>query len=51
LLLANGSSKAKVIKKAIEEPVTIDFPASVMQLHKNGSIMVDSAAGSLLLEK
>jgi glucosamine-6-phosphate isomerase len=51
LLLANGRSKAEVIKKAIEDPVTSDFPASVMQLHKNGSIMVDSAAGSLLLEK
>lgn len=48
LLLANGISKAQVIKQAIEGPVSIDFPASVMQLHNNGNIMVDAAAASLL---
>ena len=50
LLLANGISKAQVIKQAIEGPVSIDFPASVMQLHNNGNIMVDAAAASLLSE-
>jgi glucosamine-6-phosphate isomerase len=48
LLLANGTSKAEVIKQAIEGPVSIDFPASVMQLHNNGTIMVDAAAASML---
>jgi galactosamine-6-phosphate isomerase len=51
LLLANGVSKAEVIKQAIEGPVSIDFPASVMHMHTNGSIMVDAAAGSLLSVK
>jgi glucosamine-6-phosphate isomerase len=51
LLLANGASKAEVIKQAIEGPVNIDFPASVMQLHSNGTIMVDAAGASLLSEK
>ena len=51
LLLAYGNSKAEVIKKAIEGPVSIDFPASVMQLHSNGAIMVDTAAASLLSGK
>jgi len=50
LLLANGASKAEVIKQAIEGPVSIDFPASVMQLHNNGTIMVDAAAASLISE-
>ncbi len=50
LLLANGISKAEVIKQAIKGPVSIDFPASVMQLHSNGAIMVDAAAASLLSE-
>jgi 6-phosphogluconolactonase/glucosamine-6-phosphate isomerase/deaminase len=50
LLLANGISKAQVIKQAVEGPVNIDFPASVMQLHSNGTIMVDEAAASLLSE-
>jgi glucosamine-6-phosphate isomerase len=51
LLLANGASKAEVIKQAIEGPVNIDFPASVMQLHSNGAIMLDAAGASLLSEK
>jgi glucosamine-6-phosphate isomerase len=51
ILLANGVSKAEVIKQAIEGPVSIDFPASVMQLHSNGAIMVDAAAASLISEK
>ena len=50
LLLANGISKAQVIKQAVKGPVNIDFPASVMQLHSNGTIMVDEAAASLLSE-
>ena len=50
LLLANGISKADVIKQTIEGSVSIDFPASVMQLHSNGAIMVDAAAASLLSE-
>lgn len=47
-LIANGSAKAEVIKKAVEEDVTSAFPASVMQLHPNGFILVDEAAASLL---
>lgn len=48
LLIANGHSKAEVIRTAIEGSVSIDFPASVMQLHSNGAIMVDKAAAALL---
>ncbi len=48
LLLANGVAKAAVVKQAVQGPVTIDFPASIMQMHSNGTIMVDEAAGSLL---
>ena len=48
LLLANGVAKAAVVKQAVQAPVTIDFPASIMQMHSNGTIMIDEAAGSLL---
>lgn len=47
LLIANGDAKAGVIKKAVEESPSPSFPASVMQLHSNGAILVDSAAASL----
>lgn len=47
-LLANGNKKAGVIKKALEEPVTEAFPASIMQQHANGFVLIDEEAGSLL---
>ena len=48
LLLANGSKKAGVIKAAVEGPVTEIFPASIMQQHTNGFVLVDEEAGALL---
>lgn len=47
-LLANGSKKAEVIKRAVEGEVDTSFPASIMQHHANGFILVDEAAASLL---
>jgi len=46
-LMANGSKKAEVIKKTIEGPVTENFPASIMQKHSNGFILIDDEAASL----
>jgi glucosamine-6-phosphate isomerase len=47
-LLANGSKKAEVVKRAIEGNVEISFPASIMQQHANGFILVDEAAAALI---
>lgn len=47
-LIANGTKKAEVINRAVEGPVTENFPASIMQQHKNGCIVVDDEASSLL---
>ena len=47
-LMANGSKKAEVIKKTIEGPVTENFPASILQQHANGFILMDEEAASLL---
>jgi 6-phosphogluconolactonase/glucosamine-6-phosphate isomerase/deaminase len=47
-LMANGSKKADVIKKTLEGPVTENFPASIMQRHENGFVLVDDEAASLL---
>jgi glucosamine-6-phosphate isomerase len=47
-LMANGIKKAEVIQKTIEGPVTENFPASIMQRHPDGYILIDEEAGSLL---
>ena len=47
-LMANGSRKAEVIRKTVEGPVTENFPASIMQRHENGFVLVDNGAASLL---
>jgi len=47
-LMANGSKKAEVIKKTIEGPLAESFPASILQKHPDGYILIDEEAGSLL---
>lgn len=51
LLIANGAKKAEVIKKTVEEKLTTSFPASIMQKHSNGFVMVDEQAAGLLNRK
>lgn len=47
-LQANGKRKAEVIEKTVEGEITENFPASVMQQHTNGIIVIDEEAASLL---
>jgi glucosamine-6-phosphate isomerase len=51
LLLANGTKKAEVIKKTVEGEIISSFPASIMQKHSNGFVMVDEEAAGLLDHK
>jgi glucosamine-6-phosphate isomerase len=51
ILMANGIKKADVIKKAVEEKVNNSMPASIMQTHPAGIVMIDEEAGSLLNKK
>jgi galactosamine-6-phosphate isomerase len=48
MMLANGERKSAVIKKAVEGEVTNQFPASIIQQHSNGIVLIDEAAGALL---
>lgn len=48
ILIANGTKKAEVIKKTVEEKVNNSFPASIMQKHSNGFVMIDQEAAGLL---
>jgi galactosamine-6-phosphate isomerase len=51
LLLANGTKKAEVIKKTVEGEIISSFPASIMQKHSNGFVLVDEEAAGLLDHK
>ena len=44
LLLASGESKADIVRLALEGPVTLDVPASVLQLHPFVTVLLDNPA-------
>lgn len=48
LLLANGEEKAEAIYKAVKGPITPDVPASILQLHKDVTMLIDQGASSVL---
>ena len=51
LVLVTGSSKARVLAKAVEGPVTSMISATALQLHANCTVVVDENAGDLLEQK
>jgi len=51
ILVANGTKKADIIRKALEEDVTPVVPASLIRKHVNAYVMLDREAGSLLTAK
>lgn len=48
ILLANGISKAKAIERAVKGKISPKVPASILQLHNDVTIILDSEAASLL---
>ena len=48
LLLASGSTKAKILSQALTGPITPQVPASVLQLHQNVTVIVDKPAAAFL---
>jgi len=48
ILMAIGSSKAEIVKKFIQGPVTTDVPASILQLHPFVEVYLDEKAAALL---
>jgi glucosamine-6-phosphate deaminase len=44
LLLASGTGKAAVLARALNDPVTSDIPASILQTHANATVIADSDA-------
>lgn len=51
LLLANGSSKAAAIARAIEGPLTASVTASALQLHSDVTFIIDREAGAELKQQ
>src|SRR5437016_4681635 len=51
ILLATGSTKAEVVAKAVEGPITSMISATTLQLHPRCSVIVDEEAASRLAEK
>src|SRR5438477_5785674 len=51
LLLATGESKAEVIAKAVEGPITSMISATTLQLHPHCTVVVDEEAADRLKEK
>lgn len=48
ILLAKGKKKARAIKAAIEGPVSLDCPASVLQNHTDATFLINYDATGLL---
>ena len=51
ILLATGASKANVIAKAVEGPITSMISATALQLHPRSTVIVDEEAADSLIEK
>lgn len=50
IMLASGKKKSLVIRKALEDAITTDMPASMIRKHANGVVMLDEEAAALLKE-
>lgn len=48
LLLAQGESKAAIIRQLFESDITTNIPASFLRLHQDVTVLVDKAAASLV---
>lgn len=48
VLLASGDGKADIVKRAFFGPVTPEVPASVLQLHRDVTVIVDDSAATKL---
>jgi len=46
ILVASGGSKAEAIAHAVERPVSVSCPASVLQHHPHVTVLLDDAAAS-----
>ncbi len=48
VLIVSGSAKAQILKEVVEGPILPNVPASILQLHKDVTVVADQEAASLL---
>ncbi|MBN2366094.1 MAG: glucosamine-6-phosphate deaminase [Calditrichaeota bacterium] len=48
ILMASGEKKADAIRNTVEGPITARLPATIVQMHRNATILIDKAAASQL---
>ena len=48
LLMACGTTKTDAIKNTVEGPIMAKFPATIVQMHQNATILIDREAASKL---
>lgn len=48
MVIASGTSKASIIKRALDGAISGDVPASYVRMHANSACMLDKAAASLI---
>lgn len=48
LMIVSGEGKARILKEVMEGPITPAVPASILQLHRDVTIVADQSALSLL---
>lgn len=48
VLIVNGKQKAEMVKKVLQGPITEEYPASILQLHPNFTVILDEEAASEL---
>lgn len=51
LLLANGAAKAEAIAATCEGPITAMWPATIVQMHRQATVLIDQAAAAKLKMK
>jgi glucosamine-6-phosphate deaminase len=51
VLMAFGEEKADIVARAIQGEVRTDIPASILQLHRDVTIVLDEASARVLLKK
>jgi glucosamine-6-phosphate deaminase len=51
LLLASGEEKSRIVKHALEGPITSEVPASILQMHPDVVCVLDNAAAKELSRK
>ena len=48
LFIANGEAKAQAVYDSLKGPITPWIPASIIQLHRDVTVVVDEEAGKLI---